>query len=269
MSDEKRPAPPTSRAKAWGSIAQGVGVLGVVIGVVLAIVVLVMRGRAADRLNEIANRIDDGLAKGVPLFAAARERIDGMSTLVKDFGAKVEAGEGAAGRAEEAGKVLRAKVTALSERYAGMRTSYVAARERAFAALDRLETIDEMIPAVDVPKGPVDALSSLDERVRALDTDLLALMASASDADSGPLAAAVTEKVSKVEATLSAAAAGIGDVGDRLARLRAAASVSASRIHRLVTIAAIVLAVAFLYAALLHVVLYRAGRRLRASVVVA
>ena len=151
----------------------------------------------------------------------------------------------------------------LSDRYHAMRASYAEAREHVVAALDRLNTIDDLVPAVRVPQGPVEALAALDERIRLLDTNLMGLLSVASETGPALIAAAIVEKVGIVEAALTAVSAGLEDTGVRLQALRDRVSTGADRVHTLVTVATVALVGAFLYASLLHAVLYRAGRRMR------
>jgi hypothetical protein len=263
MSNERQSASSLSFRRVLGWTGQAVGALGAIIGVVLVVVVLLGRGRAADRLDEIAAKVDAGIAKGIPLLAAARERVEGATAVVGAVGTNVEARADSSDAAAEVNEALQKSAAELSDRYLGMRARYAEAREHVVAALERLNTIDLMLPAISVPTGPVEALASLDERVRVLDTNLMGLIKDLPDADSGPVATAVQEKVGRVKAALLAVASGLGDTGDRLQGMRTNTAAHANRVHTLITVTAIVVILALLYSALLHWVLYHAGRRKR------
>ena len=263
MSDESKAASSSPLTQVLGATAQVVGVLGVLLGVVLAVVVVLGRSRVVDRLDAMAAKVDAGIARGVPLLAAARKRVEGASALVGDLGRNVEGRAGATGADPERAVALRERTRELSDKYLGIRASYAEARAHVVAALERLNAVDDMIPALRVPRGPVDALAALDERVRLLDAKVMGLLSAVPEAGSGPVAATILEMVGHVEVALAAVSAGLDDTGARLQGLQERTAASADRIRALVTIATVALVVAFLYASLLHAVLYRAGRRMR------
>jgi len=263
MSDESQAASSRRMTRALGTIGQAVGVLGALISVVLAVVVLLGCGRVVDRLDEMAARIDAGIARGVPLLAAARERVEGTSALVGALGDAVAARAGTTGTDAEGARVLLEKTKDVSDRYLEIRASYADARKHVVSALDRLNTIDDLIPALRVPQGPVETLAALDERVRLLDANVMGLLSAVPEAGTGPVVAAILEKVGSVKAALTGVSAGLGDTGARLQGLQERTAASANRIHTLVTVATVALVAALLYASLLHAVLYREGRRMR------
>ena len=238
MSNERRSASSLSFRRVVGWTGQAVGALGAIVGIALVVVVLLGRGRAADRLDEIAAKVDAGIAKGIPLLAAARERVEGATEVVGAVGTNVEARAGSSDAAAEVNEALQKSAAELSDRYLGMRARYAEAREHVVAAL-----------------------ASLDVRVRVLDTNLMGLIKDLPDADSGPVATAVLEKVGQVKVALLAVASGLGDTGDRLQGMRTSTAAHANRVHTLITVTAIVVILALLYGAALHWVLYHAGRR--------
>lgn len=258
------PTPPPGAgnrtAMILGMAAVGVGALGILVCLGLIGVVLVARSRAIGRVDAIADRLDEGLARGIPLLVAAAERVDATAARVGAVGAALR--ERAANPEADArrAETLREVTSALSDAHHALRTAYADAHERVISVLDRLDTLDRAVPAVEIPRGPVEALASLDSRVLALDADVTALLAAASDVGSGPVAEAALEKAGRLATAFEAASNGIRDVRVRLDALRAATAVRADRVRTLVTVTAVVGVVALLYFAFLHGVLYRTGR---------
>jgi chromosome segregation ATPase len=246
-----------------GGIAQVAGAVGVLLCLLLAVVGFVARRRAIDRVDAVAQRIDDGIAKGGPLLGAARDRTDGLRSQVSSLGDAVRARAAEPGAASEQVQALLERATDVSDRYLELRTTYADAREKSLSVLDRLSALDEVVPAVSIPQGPADALAALDERLRALDADILGLIGAIPEAGSRLVADVIAEKVDRTETALQAVSDRLVQTGTRLDGLRREVAERVDRVRTLLTVAAVVWMLAWLYGALLHFVLFRSGRRAR------
>ena len=66
-------------------------------------------------------------------------------------------------------QALSTRLSSLSERYTPIRAAYADAHSQLVSALDRVQTITRFLPGVTVPQAPIDALSRVDEAIRAVD----------------------------------------------------------------------------------------------------
>jgi hypothetical protein len=259
MSQERSVDRRRAGAGVLAGIARGLGALGVLGGVALAVLVLVGRGRASERVGEIAATIDGGLAQGLLPLASARERVGGIEALVDGVGDAVRQRAADSEVVAGAREALLAKAAALSDRYLALRSTYAEGRERLVAALERLHTLDRSLPAVSIPAGPVAALAALDQEVRSLDRRILDLLAAV--AAEGQLAEGLAAQVDAIRGTFGRVGIGLEGARTRIEALRAEVAHAADRVHRLLTIAAAALALLLLYGAFLHAVLYRHAAR--------
>lgn len=259
-----RASPPESRGAArrvLGVLAQGLGAAGFLVCLLVAGAGFFVRSKVIERVDAVAARVDEGIAKGGPLLVAARERTDGLGTLVRALGDAVRARAEEAGPAPERVQALLERATELSDRYLALRAAYADAREKATSVLDRLNALYEAAPLFSIPRGPADALAALDERIRALDADILELVGAVPQAGSRPVAAALAEQVGRVEAALRATSERLVQTETRLGGLRREVAERVEGLRTLLTWAAVVWMLAWLYGALLHAVLFRWSRR--------
>jgi len=268
MPDAMRPNPRRRGGKALRVIARVVGAIGVVVSVALAVGALVARGRVIDRVDEIAGKIDAGVAKGVGLFATVRKGVGGASARVRSLGdaARDAAREGPtdAEATLKRARALAEVAVGVQDEYREIRATYDEARAKVVSALDQLDALDEVLPAVSIPKGPREAIAALDEKVRTLDANLAELLlVSLPSEDSVPMVmvARVAERVDKTAGAIDAVSGRLGDAMARLAILRAKIAMRVDAAKRVVTWTSIALVLACLYAAFLHGVLYRSGSR--------
>jgi hypothetical protein len=255
------PSAPTRRVRALGAAARVAGLVGIAICLLLIVVTLVARGWVVARVDEAEATIDGGLARGATLLASATQRVAEVGATVGKVGASAEAVSSAARPSGALVQALLGDVTNLSQRYLDARAAYAQARETIVDALARLETIDQLLPGVALPNGPVDALSALDESLRALDARIMEVVRANPAAGSVQAwSRVVAEGANRVGAALDEVSGRLAAADARLAGMRSDLAAAADRIAvaaTLVTIGAILL---LLYLALLHWVLYRAGR---------
>lgn len=258
-----QPAGPSRRNRILGLAAQVAGVIGIVIGFVLVAGVLLGRGWATERVDTIAVRIDVALAKGEPLFDAAATKVGEVATQVGALGDAATARAADPGPATALVQGVLQKANAASERYLELRTSYADARERVVSAIDRLNTIDRLVPAISVPQGPVDALATLDQRAQALDATVMDIINVIPNASDVQVAATIAAKAAAVETALTAVSTGLSDMKARVEALRGDVASLHDTANLAITAATIILILVLLYSVLLHWVLFRQGKQLR------
>lgn len=257
-------APSASRRnRALGTTGQVAAIVGIVVSLALVVGVLIGRGWLVGKVDDIAGTVDSGLAKGVPL-------LDNASTRVSEVSGRVGAVEDAANAlaanpnpAPGLSEALLAQMAPISERYLALRASYTDVRATVGSTLDRLNTLDQLLPWFSIPQGPVDALATLDTRVQAIDATVTELLTTPGSGAVNAVAAAIATKAGDVQARLDKVTTALDDANTRLAALRVNVQDKADQVKLIATLASIVLILGFLYSAFLHWVLFRAssGRR--------
>jgi hypothetical protein len=159
---------------------------------------------------------------------------------------------------------LRSALNRVAERYLELRSSYGEVQQAAGGALDRLRTLEQLIPGFELPQGPVDALARLDAGVQELDATIVGL----ADAvpETGPIATVATAaaaRATRAQERLQGLNGVIDDARTRLDEVRAKVASTADGVNTVVTLGAVGTILVLLYFALLHWVLLRAGGRLR------
>lgn len=258
---EAAPTVPSRRVQALGAAARVAGLVGIGICLLLIVVTLVARGWVVARVDEAEGTIDGGLARGATLLSSATDRVAQIAATVGQVGASAEAVSGAARPTQSLVQALLGDVTNLSQRYLDARAAYAEAREAIVDALARLETIDQLLPGVALPNGPIDALSALDESLQALDARIMEVVRA--DPAAGPIQAwsgAVAEGANRVGAALEVVSGRLEAADARLAGMRGDVAAAADRVTLAATLVAIGAILLLLYLALLHWVLYRSGR---------
>jgi methyl-accepting chemotaxis protein len=249
------------RRRATGIVGQVAGIIGIVVSLALIVGVLYVRGWGTDTVTEVAANVDAAIARTEPMLETAAAKVDEVAQRVGEVAAAAEAVSLDPNATPAALQGILDGLAAVSERYTELRTGYAAAREQVVSILDRLALVDRLIPGIDIPEGPVDALASLDERARAIDAQIMELIdAGLAVQGVNRAAAAIAEKARQVEAGLGTLAAGVEEVGVRLDELRADIADIASTVNTVITILCVALVLLLLYMALLHWVLFRSSR---------
>lgn len=263
MTDETQPAPGARRERVLGMSAQTAGVVGIVACLLLVVGVILARGWAIDRVDAIAGRVDAGIAKGIPLLATASTKVADVSARVSLVVDAAEARAADPGPAPALVQTLQLAMAGVSDRYLDLRATYADARETVVSALDRLNTIDRLVPAISIPQGPADKLAAIDQRAREIDATVMEIINADPRVGSGQVATTIAEKAGKVESALENLSTGFDDAKVRLDALRGEVAATADTGKTVITIVALVLILVLLYSAFLHWVLYRSGKALR------
>jgi hypothetical protein len=259
------PAPSRrKRDRILGTTGQVVGIVGIVVCLLLVVGVVFGRGWAVGTVDDVAAAVDAQIARTGPLLDKAQStvgEVSGRVSTVADIASGIAANPAPGG---ELAQTLRSALAGLSERYQGLRQGYADVRETVVSLIDRLQTLDRLVPGFSVPQGPVDALATFDARVKEFDAkvnDLITI-----EPGEGPLnqaAGRISEAATGIDTKLQGVQDGIGDVGVRIAELRVKLSDTAGTVKLGITLGTIGAVLLLLYLALLHWVLFRHSGEIR------
>ena len=225
---------------------------------------LVGRGWAIGTVDDVAATVDTTIAKVDPLLSQASVRvgqISGRVGTVEDLAAGIAADPSPGGAVAD---TLRAGLASVSERYQELRSNYADVRESVVSMVDRLQTLDRLVPAFSIPQGPIDALSALNMRLQEFDEKVTGLITI--DPGQGPVnqaAAAIAQTVGDIQTRLDGIVAGLGDVQQRLASLRTRVFDTADTINTAITLGSIVMILLLIWIAFLHWVLFQHSGEIR------
>jgi prefoldin subunit 5 len=258
------PPPRRRRDRVLGSIGQVVGVVGIVVCLLLVIGVIVGDVWAVRTVDDVAAAIDAKIAKAEPLLDQASAKvgeISGRVSTVADIAAGIAADPSPGGAVADA---LRAGLATVSDRYQTLRSNYAGVRESIQSVVDRLQTLDRLVPGISIPQGPADALAALDARLQEFDAKVTGLITI--DPGQGPVnqaAAAIAQKAGDINTKITDLQGGIGDVQQRVSALRTKLSDTAGTMKLGVTLGAFGSILLLFYLALLHWVLFRHSGEIR------
>lgn len=159
---------------------------------------------------------------------------------------------------------LRGALASVSDRYQALRSNYVDLRGSVQSVVDRLQTLDRLVPGFSIPQGPVDALAALDARLQAFDEKVTGLITI--EPGQGPVnqaAAAIAQAASDINTKITDLQGGIGDVQQRVSALRTKLSDTAGTIKVGITLGSLGTILLLLYLALLNWVLFRHSEEVR------
>ncbi|HEY4754297.1 MAG TPA: hypothetical protein VIH37_13500, partial [Candidatus Limnocylindrales bacterium] len=256
----------TRRDRVLGTAGQVVGVIGIVVFLALVVAVLLGRGWAVDRTDEFAGTVDGALAQGVTLVDTASTRVSEVSGRV---GAVVDAANALAANPNPApglSEALSAQLQPIQDRYLALRSTYTDVKTTVVSAFDRLQTLDRILPFISIPQGPVDALQAVDAKVQTIDANVSALFTTPGSGAVNAIAAGVATRASNLQTGLESITTNLDDLSARITTLQAKVQDKADQAKLMITLAAIVLMLLFVYLAFLHWVLFRASSRVRRGV---
>jgi hypothetical protein len=257
---------PTRRRRVLGFTGQAVGVIGIVVSLALVVGVLLGRGWAVDRTDEIAGTVNGALAQGVTLVDTASGRVSEVSGRL---GAVVDASSALATNPNPApalSDALTAQLQPIQDKYIALRSAYTNVKSTVVSAFDRLQTLDRLLPFVSIPQGPVDALTSLDAKFQDIDAKVSDLFTTPGSGAVNAVATAINTRASNLQSSLQSVTSTLDDVNARITTLQTNVQAKADQVKLMTTLAAIVLMLLFVYMAFLHWVLFRASSRYRRGV---
>ena len=265
MTDDPKPAPSVGRPRKAASVGgQALAVAGIVVCVVLGALVILARGWAVDQVDAVGASIDAGLARGIPALQAAGSRVQEVGTRVQEVADAAAAVATSDAVAPEVAQAFSGRLSGISERYLPVRAGYADARSDLVSALDRVQTVQRFVPGLSVPQGPIDALSSLDQAVRAADERITGILA-ANQAGTAirETAQRVADAAPGVQTALDDVSTRLANAENRLNEARADVTSTMDRITSLITIVTLAFLALLAYVAALHVVLLRAAGGMR------
>jgi uncharacterized phage infection (PIP) family protein YhgE len=249
------------RRRATGTIGQVAGIIGIVVSLALVVGVLYVRGWSTDTVTAVAANVDAAIAKAEPMLETAATTVDQVSQRAADVATAAEAVALDPNATPAALQGILDKLATLAQRYTEFRTGYASAREQVVSVLDRVALLDRLIPGFDVPQGPIDALKGLDEKARAIDTQITGLIDAGLAVQAvNTTASAIAEKARQVETGLGTIGAGIAEVQTRLNTLQSDIANIAATVNTVITILCVALILLLVYMAFLHWVLFRSSR---------
>ena len=258
------PSRPRRRDRVLGTAGQIAGVLGIVVCLLLAVGVIVGDAWAGGTVDDVAAAVDAKIAKADPLLTQASAKvgeISGRVSTVADIAAGIAADPSPGGAVADA---LRVGLAAVSDRYQTLRSNFAGVRESVQSIVDRLETLDRLVPGISIPQGPADALAAFDARVQEFDAKVTGLITI--EPGQGPVnqaAATIAKKAGEIDARITDLQGRIGDVQQRVSALRTKLSDTSGTIKLGITLGAFGSILLLLYLALLHWVLFRHSGEIR------
>jgi hypothetical protein len=250
------------RDRVLGAVGQVAGVIGIVACILLIIGVVMGRNWLIGTVSDVQDRIDVGLVRAETLVDNASTRVSEVSGRV---GAVSDAAAAVAAKPNPAPALtefLLTQLSGVSDRYLALRSSYTDVRETAVATLDRLNTLDRMLPFLSIPQGPVDALASLDQRFQQLDASIMQVLSIPGAGAVDAVATAVAAKADAIQTSLNDLTAKMADGKARLESLRGRIADKADQFSSIVTIATVVMILFLVYFVFLHWLLFHTGRTL-------
>ncbi len=264
MIDTAEVAQASRRRRALGVAGQVAGAIGVGVSVILIVLLLLARGWVVETANDLATDVNMTIARADPLLEIADRAILGVGERMNDLATAAEQVATTDRPTPEALVPLQERLSTLTERYLVLREGYASLRAEVASAADRARTIAQLLPFIDVPTGPRDALAAVDQRLQALDDRIMSVV------EAGGLggavdqrAAAIAERARNAEASLADATAAIDAIEARLVELQAKVTGVARTVDNSSTIVTLVMILLLVYLAFLHVVLFRVGRQYR------
>jgi hypothetical protein len=252
------------RDRILGTAGQVVGIVGLVVCLLLVVGDVFAREWAVSTVDDVSAAVDAQISKVDPILSQASARVgevQGRVATVADLAATVAANPSPGGAVAD---TLRTALASVSERYQTLRSNYADVRESVVSMVDRLKTLDRILPGFSVPQGPVDALAALDARLQEFDSNVNGLITI--DPGNGPVnqaAAAISQKAGEIDARIQGVQGGLGDVQQRLSALQTKLSDTAGTLKMAITLGTVGTIILLLYLALLHWVLFRHSGEIR------
>ena len=252
------------RDRALGTAGQVIGIAGIVVCLLLIVGVVFARGWAVTTVDDVSSTIDTQIAKVLPLLDTAQStvgEVSGRVSTVADIAAAIAADPSPGGDLADG---LRTAIAGVNERYQGLREGYAGVRESVFSVVDRLQTLDQLIPGLSIPQGPIDALTTFDMRLQEFDSkvnDLLTI-----EPGSGPVneaAGRISQAANGLDTRLAEVEMSIGEVETKVGALRTDLANVTGTIDAAITAVTISIVLLLLWIALLHWVLFRHSGEIR------
>lgn len=246
-----------------GRLAQLVGILGIVACLVLLAGTWYGRGVVAGHVDGFAGDLVTAIGKVTNATDTLATLLDTRAadvTAIADEARSIASDPTATSEIVDA---ISARLGDVGNRYADLRSKVVEIREKASAAIEMVKKVDQLIPFIDIPQGPLDLVEKVDTGLTTLDAAVSGVLSKA-DAASG-----VQQAATELAADADAIAAGLTNGAEAVRSLGSGiggfstevTNVSAS-IGSLLTLVAAAFTILFGWLLILHLALRSLGRRM-------
>ena len=225
------------RDRVLGIVGQVAGVTGIVICIVLIVGALLGRGWAMGTVDTIATRLDAGIGRAIPPISTASGLVGEVADRVGSVAEKAEEAAANPGPEAQVLQDLQARLQGAADRYLELRTAYSEVRTQAVSIIDRLETIDRMLPGVSIPTGPIDKLTEVDARIQEMDAAIIDLIGDGGPGASDRLASEIAEKARAAEAKVTGLSDRLDAISTDLLTLQADLDAIEGRARTAITLA--------------------------------
>lgn len=246
-----------------GVVAAVLGVIGIVVCLVVAVGVWVVRPAVTDKVNEIVAIGTEGLAKADDLAVVASDRLTTVSDRLANIQGTLDTVATSTLIDTAVGQAIRDAVSGFtSGPYAELRSSFAGLRERVVTLSGVVQRLDAAIPGIELPGIVTDAVDDVDARLTQLDQTVASVDSIAGNGvTSKEQVTQLSSQVGEINDVIGAVVPGLETARAQIADAQARLDNASEKSNSLISLLAVVVTIIFIYLALLHVLLYKQGRR--------
>ena len=246
----------------WGFVAQLVAMAGIVLCLAVILGIWFGRGFIQGGLDDVAATVDSGFERGIAATAAVSERIDAAAARLETIAG--DARELAESQRPEATRLvaLQARLGQFADGYREIRTRYGEVRENVAEAMASIQRIARIVPGVEVPEGPGEALEAMDARLQDLDQRISGLWPGEPE-PADEEASRLADAAAGIRDAVGGASSAVDGLSEGLASAQARANDGVERIGGLIVIGAAALSIVFVWVLMLNVALWWLGHLYR------
>jgi hypothetical protein len=235
------------------------GIAGIVVCAVIILGVWLGRGAVANALDGLSSDVSAGFDRAIKATDAVAGRLDEAASSID--GINKDAIQLAASTSPAADKVasLQARLAQVADTYRQFRAGYAEIRENVVTASVRVQQVARLIPGDRIPENAGDRLRAVDDKLTEIDDALTSTFAGIGTA-SGPAAQAIATQTARVKAAMTAGAAAVDGMSDRLTSAQSDANDALNGIQTLLLIATLAISLLLLWVLLLNVALWLLGK---------
>jgi chromosome segregation ATPase len=242
------------------------GIIGAFVCTALIVGTLLVRDPVQERLDALAQDAVAALDRAIAVSDEAVVRLEAGAAAASEVRVAAEALRTVPTIEEAAISAIQDRLAPLSTRYQELRDRYVVLRERAGELFTTIDRVERLIPGLELPDGPRELITGIDERLVALDSAVAEVSQRATDrSEASQRAGAIAAGVGRLEEGIVSATEVAEDIQAELVGMQERVGSAADRIESLVGLVSWVLIAVVGWVALLHVALWALGRRWRAA----
>jgi hypothetical protein len=252
---------PTRRKSRKPFAAKVAGIIGVLVCAVIIFGVWFSLGTVSRAVDDLGNDVNAGFDRAITATDTVAIRLDEAVASIQEM--RADAVELAASATPDAPRLaaLQARLGQFADRYRDLRVRYAEARENVAGVMSAVQHVARLVPGSQVPEGPGDKLTAVDDKLKAIDDALVSTWTSLSDAQPGKAVAdALAARATPLQDALSAASTAVTNLSTNLGGVQAQADSTVDSIRTILLLAAIALSVLFIWVLALNIALWRLGR---------